>query len=115
MTMQRIKKFVTFESLKRQADAKLNFTLDYDGVCEEIWDYEVKGQDFTDDISEDDVDGLVAKLENVPGFRISPHRTEVWITWRNGKMDIDITYYHGPDESSKEDIELKNIPEISLD
>ncbi len=93
----------------------LTFSLDYNGECEDVETYMVDGQDLTDDVSTDDVDVFVTKLEELDKFFVSEHRTEVQVWWlEDGTMDVHYRYFNEPDDGEFDDYELTKLKPIEF-
>lgn len=94
---------------------KLVFSLDYDGLCEEIEDYTYGGEDLINDISFGDVNKFVKILKGIEGFVVSPHRTVVNIIWYdNGTMKVEYDYFHEPDWNSFKTVNLDGLPSVNF-
>lgn len=92
----------------------LDFSIDFDGQIEYIDDFTIGDEDHTDDINEDDVFGLVEVLQEVEGFMVSDHRTEVRMWWtKDGKTRILFNYYNEPEDGEFDNYEL-NVPYIDF-
>ncbi len=86
---------------------RLEFSLDYDGVCEDVELFQVGDNDLTDEVDYDKVDDFVKKLIEVDGFFVSEHRTEVSIGWDGeGKMIVFFRYFNSPDDGNFDDTEI---------
>lgn len=93
----------------------LEFTLDYDGQCENIDTFEVDGQDFSDDVYYDDVNKFVKELEKLENFYVSEHRTEVRVFWENEKMNVLFRFFNEPEDGEFDDHELKDLEPIKFE
>lgn len=75
----------------------LNFSIDYDGFCEDVEEYSIDGKDLYFPYKK--IMNLIDKLKQIPGFFISPHRTEVKIKVINGNTFISFDYFNSPDSA----------------
>ncbi len=92
----------------------IDFSIDYDGNCECVDDFLVNNEEVT--IDDSDVQPLIEKLEQLEGFFISDHRTQVRIWWnQDGTMDVRYRSYTEPDWDEFEDHELLGIPRIEFE
>ena len=93
----------------------IDFSLDYDGKCENIDEYYVGDENKTNEVNFSDVDKFIKKLsEEVDEFLVSDHRTEVRIWWYdNNTMDVLFRYYNEPEWDEFDDYEL-NVPSIEF-
>ena len=92
----------------------IDFSLDYNGQCEDISTFEVDGQDFSEDIYFEDVDKFVKELEKLDKFYVSEHRTEVQVYWNEGKMNVKFRYFNEPEDWEFDDEELIGLEPIEL-
>ena len=85
----------------------MNFTLDYDGVCENIDHIEIDNKELDlSDVDYDEIDTYVSRLkEEVKDFKISRVRTEVMIVMYENSMFITTENYNSPDYSDFDMIE----------
>lgn len=91
----------------------IDFSIDYNGDCEYVDDFIVNNEEV--EIDDEDVNPLIKKLQEVEGFYISEHRTEVRIWWNeDGTMDIRYRYYNEPDWNEFDEHELLGIPRVEL-
>ena len=94
----------------------LEFSLDYNGQCEDISTFEVEGHDKSEDVYFEDVDKFVKELEKLDKFYVSEHRTEVSVYWsEDGIMNVKFRYFNEPDWGEFEDYELLGIPPIEFE
>ena len=93
----------------------LEFSLDYNGQCEDVSTFEVEGQDFTDDVYFDDVDKFVKELEKLENFYVSEHRTEVRVFWKDGTMNVHFRFFNEPEDGEFDDHELKDLKPINFE
>ena len=85
----------------------LSFSLDYDGRCQDVDTYEVDDVNLTENVNYESVDKYVQKLwDEVEGFNVSEHRTEVQVWWRTNVMEIHYRYFNEPEDGEFDDIEL---------
>lgn len=75
----------------------LKFSIDYDGLCEDVEEYSIDSQDLYFPYKK--IINLIDKLKEIPGFLLSAHRTLVEIKVVNGKTGISFDYYNSPDWS----------------
>ena len=75
----------------------LVFTLDYNGQCENIDDFDIDNVSHIDDLSYESIDNYVEKLKTLKKFKISEHRTEVTIMVNDDTMEVRGQYYKSPD------------------
>lgn len=92
----------------------LEFSLDYDGECEDITTFEVDGQDFSDDLEYDKVNEFVEELMKLDEFYVSDHRTEVQVLWKDNKMNVFFRFFNEPEDGEFDDYELKNLEPIKF-
>jgi hypothetical protein len=86
---------------------RLEFSLDYDGNCEDIELFQVGDEDLTEQVNFDKVDNFVKKLIEVDGFYISEHRTGVSIGWDGtGKMVVYFTFFNSPNDHDYDEYEI---------
>jgi hypothetical protein len=93
----------------------IDFSLDYDGKCEDISTFEVDGQDLTEDVYFDNVDDFVKKLMNIDEFKVSEHRTEVQVYWNDDKMNVNFRYFNEPEDGEFDDYKLTNLTPIKFE
>ena len=92
----------------------LEFSLDYNGQCEDISTFEVEGHDKSEDVYFEDVDKFVKELEKLDKFYVSEHRTEVQVYWNEGKMNVTFRYFNEPEDGEFDDHELNGLEPIKL-
>lgn len=93
----------------------LEFSLDYDGQCEDISTFEVEGHDKSEDVYFEDVDNFVKELEKLDKFYVSQHRTEVRVYWNeDGTMNVHFRYFNEPEDGEFDDHELNGLEPIEL-
>ena len=93
----------------------LEFSLDYDGQCEDISTFEVEGHDKSEDVYFEDVDNFVKELEKLDKFYVSQHRTEVRVYWNeDGTMNVHFRYFNAPEDGEFDDHELNGLEPIEL-
>ncbi len=86
---------------------RLEFTLDYNGDCEDVELFQVGDEDLTNEVEFNKIDDFVEKLIEVDGFFVSEHRTEVSIGWDGtGKMVVFFRYFNSPDDGDFDDTEI---------
>jgi hypothetical protein len=86
---------------------RLEFSLDYDGVCEDVELFQVGDEDLTNEVEYNKIDDFVEKLLEVDGFFVSEHRTEVSIGWNGtGKMVVFFRVFNSPDNFNFSDHEI---------
>ncbi len=92
----------------------IDFFIGHNGNCEWIDDFLVNDEEvFIDDSG---VQPLIKKLEQLEGFFISKHRTQVRIWWNeDGTMDVRFRYFNEPDWGEFDDYELLGIPQIEFE
>ena len=91
----------------------IDFSIDYNGDCESVDDFVINDESVT--IDDEDVNPLIEKLQEVEGFYISEHRTQVRIWWNeDGTMDIRYRSYDEPDWDEFDDHELLGIPRVEF-
>ena len=86
---------------------RLDFTLDYDGLCEDVELFEIGNEDLTDEVECSDVDSFVKEIGK--GLVISQHRTEVSVEWGN-KMSLKFRYFNSPNDGDFDDYEIEIEP-----
>lgn len=93
----------------------LEFSLDYDGQCEDIPTFEVEGHDKSEDVYFEDVDNFVKELEKLDKFYVSQHRTEVRVYWNeDGTMNVHFRYFNEPEDGEFDDHELNGLEPIEF-
>jgi hypothetical protein len=86
---------------------RLEFSLDYNGDCEDVELFQVGDEDLTNEVEFNKIDDFVKKLIEVDGFFVSEHRTEVSIGWDGtGKMVVFFRYFNSPDDRDFDDTEI---------
>jgi len=93
----------------------LDFSLDYDGQCENVDMFEIDGQDFSEDLDENKVDEFVEKLMKLDEFYVSDHRTEVQVYWKDDKMNVSFRFFNEPEDGEFDDYELKDLEPIKFE
>jgi len=88
----------------------LSFTLDFDGQCENIDDFEIDNVSHIDDVSYESVDNYVKKLKTLKKFKVSEHRTEVVIIINDDVMDIRGQNYKSPDWDNFDQFHISTTP-----
>lgn len=93
----------------------IDFSLDYDGQCEDISTFEVDGQDFSEDVYFSDVDKFVKELEKLEHFYVSEHRTEVRVFWNEeGTMNVHFRFFNEPEDGEFTDHEINGLEPIKF-
>ena len=94
----------------------LEFTLDYDGECEDIDTFEVGSENKIDEIHFEDVNKFVKELKKLDGFKVSDHRTWVRVWWfDNGTMSVHFRYFNEPEDGEFDDYELEDLEPIEVE
>ena len=94
---------------------ELEFSVDYDGECED-YTYTIDGVQI-DTIEFEEVTDFIKKLEEgVEKFWTSEHRTEGVVTWNeDGTMDISFRTYNSPDWGNFGEKEINGLPSIEFE
>jgi len=94
---------------------ELEFSVDYDGECED-YTYTIDGVQI-DTIEFEEVTDFIKKLEeSVEKFWLSEHRTEGVVTWNeDGTMDISFRTYNSPDWGNFGENEINGLPSIEFE
>lgn len=95
-------------------EINLEFSLDYNGECEDINSFLVDGKDLSDDVQNDSVDEFVEKLLDLDDFYVSDHLTEVQVIWKDGKMSVFFRYFNEPEDGEFDYYELKDLDPIEF-
>ena len=91
----------------------IDFSIDFNGECECVDDLVINDESVT--IDDEDVNPFIEKLQEVDGFYVSEHRTEVRIWWNeDGTMDVRYRYFNEPDWNEFDDHELLGVPRVEL-
>jgi hypothetical protein len=92
----------------------LDISIDYNGECESIDEFLVNTEKTSIDYQR--VNEFINQIVNeVEGFNLSEHRTQVQVWWKvNGNMDIRYRYYNEPDQGEFDDFEILDVPRIEL-
>ncbi len=93
----------------------VTFSLDYNGVCEDIEEVYKDDTDLTGKVSFKQINDFVEVLKGVEGFKVSPHRTNVNVFWYdNDTMKIMIDYFTEPDWDSFKEIDLDGLTPVKF-
>jgi hypothetical protein len=95
-------------------NGKLNFTIGFDGECEEVEVFEVDGINNTDNVNYSDVDRFVEELLVRESIMVSEHRTEVEVTWIDGKMNVHFRYFNEPEDGEFDDFKFDGLEPIEF-
>lgn len=93
----------------------LDFSLDYDGQCENVDTLEIDGQDFSEEVDYKKVDDLVKKLTELEHFYVSEHRTEVQVYWKNDTMNVSFRFFNEPEDGEFDDYEINGLEPIKFE
>ena len=89
----------------------IEFSLDYEGICESI---DIQ-EGFPFEVTEEDVDQFVTELIEKDLSTLSDHRTQFKVEWSDvGTMDISVVSYKSPSWDDFEEYFLKNVTSVEI-